>query len=81
MRHKIDLDLCRAALEKLAKEPTCYENLRKHIIRVTACGSPGKVNRVIKDLVVNEWIEKMGPRGTKTPYRISERGKAFLRGL
>ncbi len=49
--HKINLGLCLTILRKLAEAPTCYETIRKHVIRTTACGSSGKLSRAIRDVV------------------------------
>jgi len=76
--HKVDLDLCLAALRKLAEGPAEYEMIRKYVIRVTACGSSGKVSRAIRDIVRNGWAEKAGPARSRAPYRITEEGRRFV---
>jgi len=76
--HKVDLDLCLAALRKLSEGPTQYEAIRRHVIRVTARGSPGKMDRAMRDIVRNGWAEKTGQPGSRAPYKITDTGKLFL---
>jgi len=76
---RIDLELCIAALQRLAEKPYRYEELRKCLAKESK--TPGRVSRAIRILVENGWIVKEGPQRSRTPYRITEKGHLFLRSM
>jgi len=76
---RVDLELCIAALQRLAEKPCRYEELRKCLAQESK--SPGRVSRAIRVLVENGWIVKEGPLRSRAPYRITEKGRLFLRSM
>jgi len=76
---RVDLELCIAALKRLAEKPCRYEELRKCLAQESK--TPGRVSRVIRVLHKNGWIVKEGPQRSRAPYRITEKGLLFLRSM
>jgi len=57
----------------------CRTDLLKLTLR--QCGTPRRFEGLFTYLRRKGYVEKLGPAGSRAPYKITEKGKTFLEAL
>ena len=66
-------ELATKILSALEKGDYCWGDLLRKTLSM-----PGRFSRVMKTLREDELVQKLGGRGSRAPYRITEKGKKQL---